>query len=205
MKKMAFIFCLMVTQLIYAAGSRRLSILAQRASAQVQNNLNEFSTDQEEALLKRYEEILDIIAGKIPDDSTDSGDQLFYCDGGYINDMQGNDLDYISGGQQSCMEAIRGIFYCDGGYINNQEGDDLDYISGGQDSCLAAVRGIFYCDNGYVNDQSGKDLDYISGGQEGCLAAVKGEFYCDNGYRKNKRGETLDYISGGQEACIKTL
>ncbi len=172
MKKTIFVICLLLGQLSYAAGSRRLSILAQRASAQVQNHLNEFSTDQEEALMKRYEEILEIIAGEIPDDNGSGSSQLFYCDGGYINDMQGNDLDYISGGQEGCMEAIRGSFYCDNGYVNDQYGKDLDYISGGQKGCLAAVKGDFYCDAGYRKNKLGQTLDYISGGQEACIKTL---------------------------------
>ena len=171
MKKMTLLLCILSCQLNWSAGNRRLSILAQRASAQVQNGLDQFSTRQQEALLKRYEEILEIVKGNIPDDSDGSGG-LFYCDGGYINDLSGNDLDYISGGQQACQEAIKGIFYCDGGYINDQFGKDLDYISGGQKECLRAIKGRFYCDSGWLKNEKGESLDYISGGQEACIESL---------------------------------
>ncbi len=198
------ISCLLFMSASQAAGSRRLSILAQRASAQIQNNLNNLTTEQDEALLKRYEEILSIIEGDIPSDS-DSSDKYFFCSAGYIFDANGKELDYISGGQSACLAAIQGQFYCDGGYIHNTEGSELDYISGGQESCIKAVKGIFYCDGGYINNAQGDDLDYISGGQESCLAAIKGRFYCDSGYLNNERGEDLRYISGGQDACLATL
>lgn len=172
MKITTILFGILIAHATFGAGNRRLSILAQRAAAQVQTNLNSFSTDQDEALLKRYEEILEIVAGNIPDDSRSGAGQLFYCDGGYINDMNGNDLDYISGGQEGCMAAIRGVFYCDAGYVNDQEGNNLDYISGGQDACLLAVKGEFYCDNGYRKNKKGETLDYISGGQEACIRTL---------------------------------
>ncbi len=171
MKNICILICLLVSQLTMAAGDRRLSILAQRASAQVQTNLDQFSVEQSEALMKRYVEILDIIAGNIPADG-DSEENLFYCDGGYINNLEGEDLDYISGGEQGCMSAIKGVFYCDSGYINDRKGTDLDYISGGQQSCLAAIKGKFYCDSGYRKNEKGESLDYISGGQEACIRSL---------------------------------
>ena len=205
MKKTILVSCLLFTSFTQAAGSRRLSILAQRTTAQIQSNLNNLTSEQDEALLKRYEEIMSILEGDIPSDDSGSDEKYFFCSGGYIYDTQGAQLDYISGGQEACLAAIKGKFYCDGGYLNNVEGEDLDYISGGQESCLKAVKGSFYCDGGYVNNSEGKDLDYISGGQESCLAAIKGKFYCDSGYLNNEEGEDLRYISGGQDACIASL
>jgi hypothetical protein len=204
-KNKLILACLVISQVTSAAGSRRLSILAQRASAQIQSNLSGLTAAQDEALLKRYEEIFSILEGNIPRDPNSGSGAIFYCDGGYINDFNGNDLDYISGGDEGCRAAIRGQFYCDGGYVNNSTGADLDYISGGQSACIEAIRGSFYCDRGYIHNNKGEELDYISGGQSACIAAIRGSFYCDGGYINNERGEDLDYISGGQEACLRSL
>ena len=86
--------------------------------------------------------------------------QTFYCADGYIHDLDGKSLDYISGGQSECLKAIVGSMYCADGYVYNSSATKLNYISGGQAACIKAVSGSMYCADGYVFRSDGTKLNY---------------------------------------------